>query len=69
MTDDDRIISIETKLAYQEDTIQALNDVVCQQDKRIEQLESTCRILIDQLSASDDPSASDNPQDEVPPHY
>jgi len=33
-----RIISIETKLAYQEDIIQALNDVVCQQDKRIEQL-------------------------------
>jgi len=65
-----RLIEIETKLAFQEDTIQALNTVVCQQQKQIDQLEATLRLLIDrfrQLSA--DPPPAGPPADEKPPHY
>lgn len=66
----DRIVEIETKLAFQEDAIQALNEVICRQEKRISQLEETLAVLIDrfrQLSADQEPSAT--PRDERPPHY
>ena len=35
---DDRLIKIETKLAYQEKTLKDLNEVVCEQQKEIEKL-------------------------------
>jgi SlyX protein len=66
----DRLIEIETKLAFQEDTIQALNAVVCQQQKQIDQLEATLKMLIDryrQLSAESD--TGNKPVHEIPPHY
>jgi SlyX protein len=65
-----RLIEIETKLAFQEDTIQSLNAVVCQQQKQIEQLQATVELLIDryrQLSAAAD--VGDQPVHEIPPHY
>jgi SlyX protein len=65
-----RLIEIETKLAFQEDTIQALNAVICQQQKQIDQLEATVRMLIEryrQLSATAD--ADHKPAHEIPPHY
>lgn len=67
---DDRLIEIETKLAFQEDTIQALNAIVCQQQKQIEQLDATVKLLIDryrQLSA--EAETSHKPVHEIPPHY
>ncbi len=66
----DRLIEIETKLAFHEDTIQALNTVVCQQQKQIEQLEAMVTLLIDryrQLSA--EAGGGDKPTHEIPPHY
>ncbi len=66
----DRLIEIETKLAFQEDTIQALNSVVCRQQQQIEQLEATLKLLIErfrQLSADQEPGGK--PADERPPHY
>jgi SlyX protein len=66
----DRLIEIETRLAFQEDTIQALNAEVCRQQKQIEQLEATVKALIDryrQLSAEADPGQK--PAHERPPHY
>jgi len=66
---EERLVDLETKLAYQEDTIQALNEVVCEQQKQIDQLEATCKLLIDrigQLSAAVD---MDKIVDEKPPHY
>jgi SlyX protein len=66
----ERLIEIETKLAFQEDTIQALNAVVCQQQKQIEHLEATLKLLIEryrQLSA--EPDTGNKPVHEIPPHY
>ncbi len=36
-----RLVEIETKLAYQEDTIQQLNDVVCLQHNQLEKFLQT----------------------------
>ena len=65
-----RLIEIETKLAFQEDAIQALNDVVCQQQKQIGDLEQTLKLLIDryrQLAETQTPG--NKPAEERPPHY
>lgn len=66
---EERIVNIETKIAYQEDTIMQLNKVVCEQQKQIDQLEATCKLLIDrmrELSAAED---TGKPEIEIPPHY
>jgi SlyX protein len=66
----DRLIEIETKLAFQEDAIQALNDVVCRQQKQLEQLEAALSLLIDRYrQLSQTQTSASKPVDEKPPHY
>jgi SlyX protein len=65
-----RLIEIETKLAFQEDAIQALNDVVCRQQRQIEQLQAALKLLIDRYrQLSETQSSGNKPTDERPPHY
>ncbi len=66
----DRLIEIETKLAFQEDAIQALNEVICRQQVQIERLEATLALLIDRFKQwQEDAQAGIKPVDEKPPHY
>lgn len=69
MTDNDaRLEELESKIAFQEDTIQKLNEVVIEQDARIHGLETSLRILVENLR--DRATATEiEPQDEPPPHY
>ncbi len=64
-----RLEELETKIAYQEDTIQQLNEVLGRQQKQIDQLEISCQFLINRLRESDEISAPGNEVDERPPHY
>ncbi len=66
---EERILEIETKLAYQEDLIQELNKTIFDQQKRIEQLENTCRYLIEQTKEISENVSSGKIADERPPHY
>ncbi len=66
---DERLVNIETKIAYQEDTMEVLNDVVCNQQKQIEQLEKTCERLIERLKNLSPEKAGELSLDEKPPHY
>ncbi|MBV1881116.1 MAG: SlyX family protein [Pseudomonadales bacterium] len=66
---DKRLDEIETKLAYQEHTIQELNDVVFQQQKQIDKLELICKRQHERLSDISDSIPEGKPQDEKPPHY
>lgn len=68
---EERIIELEIKLAYQEDLLQSLNQVVAEQQIQLGKLEETCKLLHDKLkslaqSLSDAPGT---PADERPPHY
>ena len=61
---------LETLFAEQDYTIQALNDVVAQQDQEISQLNISLELLKDQLSALRTELSSDiDPVVEKPPHY
>ncbi len=64
-----RLIDIETKLAYQEDTVQQLNDVVFAQQKKIDQLELLCQHLLDRLKDLSEQQSGNVTFIEKPPHY
>lgn len=67
----DRIIELEIRQAYQEDLIQALNQVVAGQQIQIGKLEETCKLLHDKIKslghAINDGGGAQ--ADERPPHY
>ena len=68
-----RIEVIEIKIAYQEDTISQLNEVICRQQEQIDSLESLTQQLLgrvqDLSAASASAAASFSTADERPPHY
>lgn len=65
-----RILELETKAAYQEDTVEALNDIVYRQQKQIDDLQETCNRLLERISAlSINNGSVESPVDEKPPHY
>ncbi|MFB8829351.1 SlyX family protein [Azotobacter sp. CWF10] len=64
-----RINDLETRLAFQDDTIQALNDVLVAQQRVVERLQMQLEALakrqqelIDELGSVDDDGT-------LPPHY
>ena len=66
---DERIIELEIKAAYQEDLLQALNKIVAEQQQQIDRLEATCSMLNERIkSLSSEGSAGENIE-EVPTHY
>lgn len=66
---EDRIIELEIKQAYQEDLIQALNQVVADQQKQIGKLEETCKLLYDKIKSLAQADGHSGAVDERPPHY
>ncbi|MDH5522992.1 MAG: SlyX family protein [Desulfobulbaceae bacterium] len=65
---DERLIDIEIKIAFLEDTIQELNTVVCEQQKQIDRLEATCNFLLKRVKILSE-ATGDNIPNEKPPHY
>jgi len=66
---DKRINELETKIAYQEHTIQELNDVIYEQQQQIDRIEIMCKHLMDRIQTLSDTGASDQPANDRPPHY
>lgn len=64
---DDRLNEIELQIAFQEDTINRLNDALVAQQQRIDHLETRITQLHDSLSNLQD--GPDPAADEPPPHY
>jgi len=67
MTDNDRIVALEERIAYQDQTIEDLNQTILQLWKELEGLRRQIGKLGDELNtiASDVPQAPEPP----PPHY
>ncbi len=67
---EERFIEIETKLSYQEKTIKDLNDVICEQQEEIDNLNAICKKLTNLIKEhAQMVSGIDAPANEKPPHY
>lgn len=67
MSQEDRFVNIEIKLAHQEDLVDELNQVVYQQSKRIDMLEAMVQQLAEHIR--NNAQSGQNPVNEPPPHY
>jgi SlyX protein len=69
MTTEDRLIDIEIKVSRQEDMAEALNQMVYQQQKKIDELEALCSALARRLKEFASTDMESSPANEKPPHY
>jgi len=67
---EERLVEIETKIAFQEQTIKDLSDVIVEQQKVIERLGTICDTLVKGVKKLSEFIPEFNaPTDEKPPHY
>lgn len=66
---DERIIELEIKVAYQEDLVQELNKVISKQQDQIDRLNATCKLLNEKISSISLGLDSAPSSEELPPHY
>lgn len=64
-----RIVELETRLAFQEHTLQSLNDVVTRQQQQIEALVRGIQALKDRLRAAAPSPVGPLEDEKPPPHY
>jgi len=65
-----RLEEIETKIAFQEQTIKDLNDMLCEQPQEIERLGSICDALVKRVKELSEFTPGINaPANEKPPRY
>ncbi|MFC7298197.1 SlyX family protein [Herminiimonas aquatilis] len=66
---EDRVIDIEIKLTRQEDLVDALNKMVYEQQKKIDELEALCVALAGRLKEIASGGNQIGAAHERPPHY
>ncbi|MDN0076749.1 SlyX family protein [Crenobacter sp. SG2303] len=66
-----RLIELESKVALQDDLLDALNLTVARQQQQIDLLQQQLRVLYQQFRANqpDSDGGSGSLRDEIPPHY
>lgn len=70
MNDQARITELESRVAFQEDTLDKLNNAVAQQELEIERLTRMVKIINQQLKSLRLDTPENMPDDEPPPpHY
>ena len=69
MSTDDRIADLETRLAYQENTIEELSSVVAEQARVLDLLREQLRRLAGRMETVEDALPGEAPDDAPPPHY
>jgi SlyX protein len=64
-----QLTELENKVAFQEDTIHRLNDVVCRQQNQIDALFEKYAWLLNSLENFSSNQLSDSEVCDLPPHY
>jgi SlyX protein len=70
-----RIETLETRLAFQEDWLDTLDQTVARQAQRLDKLERISDLMRQRLreqqqgQPTDNETAASLPEDEIPPHY
>lgn len=65
----ERFEALEVRLAYQDQMLNELNDVVTDQQARIMQLEKRVKALSERMQAMADAAPAATAVEEKPPHY
>ena len=63
------LIELQTQVAFQEQTIAELSDVLTSQQQQLDLLRLEIKVLKEQLGVLEDRVEAGPPQDEKPPHY
>ncbi len=64
-----RLVELETRVAYQEEAQQVLGAELARQRRALEQLEQRCRLLQERILSQTEPAFQGSARDEIPPHY
>ncbi len=66
---DTKFIDLETRIAFLEDTVEALNKLVYQQSKEISQYQQALQDMTQHMKQVQSDIEEFKPQNEIPPHY
>ncbi len=66
---EERFVDLETRLTYQERTIEELNEVVTRQQGQIDVLEEKMEAIIGHLRETSSPVEGEAGDEPPPPHY
>lgn len=69
MDQDAHIVDIETRLTYQEATLQELSDVIARQQKTLDSLGAQLELIRQQMRAQAQFDVLPTAQEPPPPHY
>jgi SlyX protein len=66
-----RLDELESRMAFQDDLIESLNEIIARQDRDLGRLELRVKALADKLNDLSESAAMPgaSPGHEVPPHY
>ena len=69
-TNEHRLTDLESRFSFQEETIRELGEALVRQQQRIDRLEASLKVVVEQLQRGDaGDDAMPMPEDERPPHY
>jgi len=66
---EERLIELETKLAFQETTIQQLNEVITRQQSQLDILQAAIQELHGRMKSLSEEAIRDPSEEPPPPHY
>jgi SlyX protein len=66
---EEAIIELQTKLSFQEDLLENLNQVIVDQQAQMTKLERTVASMIAQMRSMQTSMQDNRQQQEIPPHY
>jgi SlyX protein len=69
MTLEERIADLEMRQAFQDDTIQTLNDVIVEQQRALDRCAAQIRVLAERQAELQSAGGGGLPDEAPPPHY
>ena len=66
---EDRIVDLEMKLAFQDETINELNEVITDQQHQLDELREELRLLNLRIVSLAESSTNPDEKEPSPPHY
>jgi len=64
-----RLEELESRIAFQDDLLDQLNQALIEQQRQLTELKATCKLLYDRLNQWSNDGGADPAAVEIPPHY